>query len=208
MEQSSISSTPAGEGIKDGSAKILILTALVIALCGIGLGVFGLLQSAQKDGQISDLKAQIQSSQKPNVVTGANETPEPSSTSINVENAEAPQSVADEYDSKDYVIIGEFGLKLKKPENWRNLVRKYVFHNDYPHAVDTFEIVENEDVATSHVMISPGSGNCKDDEWLNCVEVKLSEQITVDVMVPKASSDSITEEFRNWVTNPDNYSKI
>ena len=39
--------------------KIAIVVACIVAVCGIGFGVYGMIQSSQKDNQISDLKAQI-----------------------------------------------------------------------------------------------------------------------------------------------------
>lgn len=41
------------------SLKITTTIACVVAVCGIGFGVYGMLQSFNKDGQISDLKAQV-----------------------------------------------------------------------------------------------------------------------------------------------------
>ena len=38
--------------------KIVTAIACVVAVCGIGFGVYGMMQSSGKDGQISDLKAQ------------------------------------------------------------------------------------------------------------------------------------------------------
>ena len=39
--------------------KIATVTACVVAVCGIGFGVYGIVQSSQKDGQISDLKVEV-----------------------------------------------------------------------------------------------------------------------------------------------------
>ena len=38
--------------------KIATAIACIVAICGIGFGVYGMIQSAQKDNQISDLKNQ------------------------------------------------------------------------------------------------------------------------------------------------------
>ena len=40
--------------------KIATAIACVVAVCGIGFGVYGIMQSMQKDSQISDLKAQTE----------------------------------------------------------------------------------------------------------------------------------------------------
>ncbi len=39
--------------------KIVTAIACAVAVCGIGLGVYGMMQSSDKDGQISDLKTRI-----------------------------------------------------------------------------------------------------------------------------------------------------
>ena len=41
--------------------KIATVVACVVAICGIGFGVYGMIQSSQKDSQISDLKIQVES---------------------------------------------------------------------------------------------------------------------------------------------------
>jgi hypothetical protein len=42
--------------------KIATAIASVVAICGVGLGVYGMIQSSQKDNQISDLKVQVEDS--------------------------------------------------------------------------------------------------------------------------------------------------
>ncbi len=49
-------------GMQDNIKGLRIATVIVfvVAICGIGLGVYGMIQNSQKDNQISDLKAQIE----------------------------------------------------------------------------------------------------------------------------------------------------
>ena len=42
--------------------KIATIVASVVAVCGIGFGVYGMLRNPQKDNQISDLKVQVENS--------------------------------------------------------------------------------------------------------------------------------------------------
>lgn len=54
--------TPAVDNNKQNSnngLKIATAIACIVAVCGIGFGVYGMIQSSQKDNQISDLKAQV-----------------------------------------------------------------------------------------------------------------------------------------------------
>ena len=50
--------TPVVENKQKGGNGLKIATAIacVVAVCGIGFGVYGMMQSSQKDDQISDLK--------------------------------------------------------------------------------------------------------------------------------------------------------
>ena len=53
--------SPRSDKPKNGNGlKIVAAVALVAAACGIGLGVYGIMQNSQKDKQISDLKIQIE----------------------------------------------------------------------------------------------------------------------------------------------------
>ena len=209
MEQNTNTGAPMTSVVDDkkkngNGLKITTAIACVVAICGIGFGVYGMMQSTQKDGQISDLKNQIESL---NGKITSLEIDDDENRGVDNEVKDDPTAVVNG-DSKDYIYVGEWSFKIRKPENWRDLVQKYVYYNDYPQAVDTFEIMENESVATSHAMISPGNGNCRDDEWTDCVEIKLGEESILDVRVPKSDSGSVSEDFRNWVTNSNNYSRI
>ncbi len=65
MEQNTTATMPVMDSGKQNSGKGLkIATAIasVVAVCGIGFGVYGMVQSSQKDNQISDLKVQIEDS--------------------------------------------------------------------------------------------------------------------------------------------------
>ena len=65
MEQNATATMPVMDSGKQASGKgWKIATAIVsvVAVCGIGFGVYGMLQSSQKDNQISDLKVQVEDS--------------------------------------------------------------------------------------------------------------------------------------------------
>ena len=66
MEQNSDTSAPIAPVVENSEQngggnglKIATAIACIVAVCGIGFGVYGMIQSSQKDNQISDLKAQI-----------------------------------------------------------------------------------------------------------------------------------------------------
>lgn len=83
MEQNTPAAMPVMDSGKqsDGKGlKIATVVASVVAVCGIGFGVYGMIQSSQKDSQISDLKVQIKDSggtvttiETPEIETNAND---------------------------------------------------------------------------------------------------------------------------------------
>lgn len=56
--------TPVSNDNKQNIFKITTIVATVIAICGIGFGIYSVIQSSQKDTQISDLKSQISELEK------------------------------------------------------------------------------------------------------------------------------------------------
>ena len=58
--------TPVVENKQKGGNGLKIATAIacIVAVCGVGLGVYGMVQSSQKDSQISGLKAQVDLAEK------------------------------------------------------------------------------------------------------------------------------------------------
>lgn len=61
MKQSIDAETPVVDNQQKSGNGLKIATAIacIVAICGIGFGVYGMTQSAQKDNQISDLKVQV-----------------------------------------------------------------------------------------------------------------------------------------------------
>ena len=63
MRQDTLAATPAISDNKQGNGrglKIATIVACVVAVLGIGFGMYGMIQSSQKESQISDLKVQIE----------------------------------------------------------------------------------------------------------------------------------------------------
>lgn len=65
MEQNATAAMPvmdSGNQKSGNGLKIATVIASIVAVCGIGFGVYGMIQSSQKDSQISDLKVQVEDS--------------------------------------------------------------------------------------------------------------------------------------------------
>ena len=54
--------TDSGNQKNGNGLKIATVIASVVAVCGIGFGIYGMMQSSQKDSQISNLKVQVKDS--------------------------------------------------------------------------------------------------------------------------------------------------
>lgn len=104
--------------------KIATAIACIVAVCGIGLGVYGMIQSSQKDNQISDLKVQIKEGD--GTVTTI-ETPEIETTTDNGTTITITDSTIINEDTKDYIYIGAWGAKIKIPENLKGI--SYIYDN-------------------------------------------------------------------------------
>ncbi|MBQ3473986.1 hypothetical protein IJH24_00950 [Candidatus Saccharibacteria bacterium] len=114
---------------KNGNGlKIATAIACVVAVCGIGFGAYGMIQSTQKDSQISDLKVQIKDSEE---ATTTIKIPDEAETTI--EN-EATLAVT------DYIFIEDWGLKIKMPEELKMI--SYMFqHYKYEGQEDRTSVV-------------------------------------------------------------------
>ncbi len=102
------------DGIQDTDSKGLKITTIVmsiIALCGIGFGIYGMIQ---KNSSIADLKVQIKNEDG---TTTTIETPKIETTTVNGDTTVTiTDSNVTTENPEDYIYVGEWGLKIKIPE--------------------------------------------------------------------------------------------
>ena len=104
--------------------KIVTAIACIVAVCGIGFGVHGIVQSTQKDGQISDLKVQIK--EDDGTITTI-KTPEIENTPNGGTTITITDSTMINENTEDYIYVGEWGVKIKIPENLKGI--SYIYDN-------------------------------------------------------------------------------
>lgn len=129
MEQTETATTPIMDGSKQSNGKGLKITAAlacIVAACGIGFGVYGMIQSSQKDNQISDLKVQVKDS---NGTVTTIEAPEIETTTDNGTTVTITDTVAAAENPADYIYIGEWGTKIKISDELTNISYAYVDDN-------------------------------------------------------------------------------
>ncbi len=129
MEQNADANTPITPVVdnkqKSGNGlKIATAIACAVAICGIGFGVYGMMQSSQKDSQISDLKVQIK--EKDGTIT-AIEAPEIETVTDDSTTITITDPVISKENTKDYIYVGEWGVKIKIPENLKGI--SYIYDN-------------------------------------------------------------------------------
>ncbi|MBR0430890.1 hypothetical protein IJJ05_01200 [Candidatus Saccharibacteria bacterium] len=95
--------------------KIATAIACIVAVCGIGFGVYGILQNSQKDNQISELNSEI---------TQLKQSIEKLENTI--ENTSANNNTSE--NSKTNIIIDDWKLNVKIPESIS--VVSYTLDND------------------------------------------------------------------------------
>lgn len=129
MEQSAEAGAPMVPVVenkqKSGNGlKIATAIACIVAVCGIGFGVYGMMQSSQRDSQISDLKVQIK--EDDGTITTI-ETPEIETAANNGTTITITDPTMSKENTKDYIYIGEWGVKIKIPENLKGI--SYIYDN-------------------------------------------------------------------------------
>lgn len=178
---------------KTGWVLALILL-FIIAAGGVGFGVWTYLDSnTQKD----QLNSQISALQQQNADL-QDELASSNNTTINIDTDGETTS------AEDYIYVGEWGIKIKKPEGWRDLISEYSFSNDYPQAVDTLTIKEISDSDVANILISNNGESSCDNLAVApdvCFEIG-GNNFVVSV------GDDVSDTLKAYFIEQDNYSEI
>lgn len=110
--------------------KIGIIITSVLAVCGIGVGVYGSIQSSQKDKQISNLKVQIKEND------GTVTTPEASEVTTTTAEGETVVTVVDSArpsadELAHYIYIAQWGIKIALPSSLSGISYRYYTMSGY-----------------------------------------------------------------------------
>ena len=107
--------TPIAENKQKGGNGLKIATAIacVVAICGIGFGVYGVMQGSEKYNQISSLNSEI-AKLKQTIAELENAVTDTDDTAIKIDS--------------DSIIIDDWGLKIKIPESIS--IVSYTLDND------------------------------------------------------------------------------
>ncbi len=188
-----------GEKKKGGNGMLIgLILCLILAIGGIGFGIWAMMdgnsQVAERDKQIANLNQQL--AEKVQTVVD-------NTTVVDAETGDDGKNETS-VDPTDYIYVGEWGIKIKKPDNWRDIIKGYAFYNDYPQAVDTFEIMYSSDGTVPRALLSPLNVTCEDAMlgYDKCFQVG---DKTIAVTLPSVEVIEVPEAFRAWITDVSNY---
>ncbi|MBQ8156300.1 hypothetical protein IJ101_00740 [Candidatus Saccharibacteria bacterium] len=225
MEQNAAATMPVMDSGKqnDGKGwKIATVIASVVAVCGIGFGVYGMMQSSQKDNQISDLKVQVEDSNGKitTLETEKIETTDGDGTTVTI----ADSTVKNE-NPEDYIYVGEWDVKIKISDNLSNI--SYEFLGDgYHRSCRTLGLsasTKGDGSKPSFVKTGGDKGDylgyvmrCPKEDFypygavINIDDSEYSyyyERIQYPITQTDWESESV-DAIKDMLTNPDNYSAI
>ena len=140
MQQDAATEAPTTEKNKSSNAKkwkIIAAVACLVAACGVGFGIYGMIQSSQKDAQISDLKNKNAEGNKNTAPLDSHEDEEKEDESgDNPDKSTSNPESKDKTDASDkdaslisnrFLEIPELGIKVKLPNISNDITyKKYV----------------------------------------------------------------------------------
>ena len=225
MEQNADTGIPAAPMAenkqKSGNGlKIATAIACVVAVCGIGFGVYGIMQSSQKDSQISDLKVQVDNLNGRIAALGDKE----------IETANENDAAIDVIDStkenpEDYIYVGEWGIKIKILNELSNISYEYLGDGYYRSCRTLGVSASTKGDGSKPSFVKTGGDNgdylgyvmrCPKEDFytygavINIDDPNYSyyyERIQYSITQTDWESESV-DAVKNMLMNPDNYSAI
>lgn len=185
-----------------GMVAGLIILA-VVAIASIAFGVYEMMQASEKDKEIAGLNQQVTNCANAGSDETENETVTcPDGTQMEVENT------TEAVDTKEYIYVGEWGMKIKKVKGLT--IEKYTFvivDDGTLSRVELYAGGESDYPLGSVVRIG------KDEEAVGLFNKVFSEgNFDYYISGPNGSIPSELEQalelVKEMITNPENYSKI
>lgn len=100
----------------------VMVVMVIITVAGVGFGIFGMVTGTNKTNDARELEVRLE--QKDEALKRLEER---SGMTVEVEDKdEISETVVDVVAAKDYIYIGEWGIKIKVPENLHSV--SYVFY--------------------------------------------------------------------------------
>ena len=126
MEQSSISSASITNGHKQRNEKCLkvaMVVVSIVAVCGIGFGIYGMAQSSQKDSRISELEVGTKGNDENDSMDKDSEadirTVEETNSGV------TDSSNLSEDELSHYIYVAQWGVKIALPPSLKSVSYEY-----------------------------------------------------------------------------------
>jgi len=104
--------------------KCAVVIMSILALGGVGFGIYEMLQNSDKDRQISELKVQVENNNTADLKTpGIATTTEDNATAA----SEPTTPVTASENTQEYIYVGAWGLKIKIPQDLMGVSYSYHF---------------------------------------------------------------------------------
>ena len=199
--------------VKKSSGKGMMIAVVLlasVAVGGIGFGVWAMMdgnsQTKTLNDQIGDLKKT--NSELMEKLSRQEEKPVVDNEVI------IDADTSTKVNSEDYIYVGEWGIKIKKPENWGDSV---VFNGyEYDHNTQTSDTLSIElyiagKAEQSILQINyPISASCS-DSYANCMEYN-GDFYSIETYTLKDGhiyqENDIPESLVKYFLTPENYSAI
>ena len=123
MEQDTTATMPVMDSGKQNNGKgwkNATVIASVVAVCGIGFGIYGMIQNSQKDNQISDLKVQIKEADGTVTTIEAPEIKTTTDDGTIVTITDTAKVSGGPYIENGYFYVPKWGVKFKLSDNLTN----------------------------------------------------------------------------------------
>ena len=124
MEQNADTGAPVvsvAENKKSGNGlKIATAIACIVAVCGVGFGVYGMMRGSQKDTRISDLKVQIKEADGTVTMIEAPEIETTTNDGTTITITDTVKTNGGPYIENGYFYVPKWGVKYKLSDSLTN----------------------------------------------------------------------------------------
>lgn len=173
------------------SSPVLTIILIVIALAGIGFGIFGTVGKMNSDAKIKSLEDDLAAAKKAD-----------KKEDEGGEQPTTPDKEDEKLDFGDYYLIDKFAM-VKRIENEKEILDRYSYNNGYPQAADSFaiELVDEDGDGRKPIIVYTHHTNkeyCGKNADETCLEIGKNYYSV-------GFYNNVPENLKAYFTNLDNY---
>lgn len=202
------------EAKKSKAPLIGMISLGALAVAGVTFGIISLINANSKSAEIEELNAKVNLLQQETGTQIIEKDEDGTAITVvapDLGNGTNPTGAnSSDVNTEDYFYIGDWGIKIKKPENFINLVADYTFYNGYPQAVDDFTItLRNSNSAKITIYRQKTcTENSNNRNTIACLSVGNYSYVILQLVAGFEPAEPISEDLYNFFANVENYSEI